>query len=376
MAAQRARSTAWSNETGRNISNAGATLWRETGRVAASTTPHAGPREARLGGGKVKAELVKAELPNAKQRIARISTIEEVKDFDQELQVLEKFAKLRREPLPTRNRVTEARVLTMRRGGELVKELPRTQPNVKQGVVGIRAHVRASKLSPKEAWRWELLTLLTAAEISNVVELATPPDETGDHGRPVSVREFIRMADEKRLQREAERIRRDNKRPEQAPTLVIDPPWDWGDEGDDDQKGRARPDYQSMSFAEVKELPVVKHVLPNSHLYLWITNRSLPKGFELIEHWGFRYVTCLTWCKPSFGMGNYFRGQTEHVLFGVRGSLPLKRRDIGTTFHGKRGKLGHSAKPTEFYELVEVASPGPWFDWFGRTERKGWFLLP
>ena len=30
------------------------------------------------------------------------------------------------------------------------------------------------------------------------------------------------------------------------------------------------------------------------------------------------YRGMLTWVKPSLGLGNYFRGTTEHVLFGVR----------------------------------------------------------
>lgn len=141
-------------------------------------------------------------------------------------------------------------------------------------------------------------------------------------------------------------------------TIVIDPPWDWGDEGDVDQLGRARPVYGTMPFDEVKALPVAKLADDDCHLYLWITNRSLPKGFALLDAWGFRYVTCLTWCKPSIGMGNYFRGSTEQVLFAVKGSQPLKRKNVGTWFTAPRG-ADHSSKPAEFFELVESCSPGP-----------------
>ena len=155
------------------------------------------------------------------------------------------------------------------------------------------------------------------------------------------------------------------------PVVVIDPPWDWGDEGDADQLGRARPTYQTMSYGELAGLPVGEQADANAHIYLWITNRSLPKGFGLLEAWGFRYVTMLTWCKPHFGMGNYYRGQTEHVLFGVRGSLPLLRRDRGTWFSAPRPGR-HSAKPDAFYELVEECSPGPWLEMFSRSARPGW----
>lgn len=154
-------------------------------------------------------------------------------------------------------------------------------------------------------------------------------------------------------------------------TIVIDPPWDWGDEGDVDQFGRARPDYKTMPMEEIEQLPIAKIADENCHLYLWVTNRSLPKAFKLIEAWGFRYITCLTWVKPSFGMGNYFRGDTEQVLFAVKGSQPLKRHDVGTHFCAPRGD-GHSAKPDAFYDLVESCSYHPYIDIFGRKERDHW----
>jgi N6-adenosine-specific RNA methylase IME4 len=154
-------------------------------------------------------------------------------------------------------------------------------------------------------------------------------------------------------------------------TIVLDPPWSPEDEGDVDQIGRAQPTYATMPIAAIEALPVGDDAADNCHIYVWITNRSLPKGFALLKAWGFRYVTTLTWCKPSIGVGNYFRNNTEHVLFGVRGSLPLTVQDIGTWFEAPRGPDGHSSKPDAFYELVRRASPGPRAEWFGRQERDG-----
>ena len=82
-------------------------------------------------------------------------------------------------------------------------------------------------------------------------------------------------------------------------------------------------------------------------------------------------ITCLTWVKPSIGVGNYFSGSTEQVLFAVKGSQPLKRKDVGTHFLANRGEV-HSAKPDEFYSLVESCSYAPFIDVFGRKERDGW----
>ena len=155
-------------------------------------------------------------------------------------------------------------------------------------------------------------------------------------------------------------------------TILVDPPWDWGDEGDKDQLGRARPDYSTMSLDELLKLPLSDLSDDDCHIYMWITNRSIPKGFKLLDAWGFRYITAITWVKPHFGMGNYFRGQTEHVLFGVKGSQPLKRKNASTVFNAPRGPNGHSSKPPEFYDFVESCSPGPYLEMFSRVNRDGW----
>ena len=189
------------------------------------------------------------------------------------------------------------------------------------------------------------------------------------------------------VDREAKAIKRESERKKNAvkvseladpleaqglfQTIVIDPPWDWGDEGDINQLGRAKPNYSTMPIEDIEALPINKISDDNCHLYLWVTNRSLPKAFRLIELWGFRYITCVTWIKPSFGMGNYFRGSTEQILFAVKGSQPLKRKDYGTHFEAQRGK-GHSAKPDEFYKMVQSCSYDPYIDIFGRKNRDGW----
>jgi N6-adenosine-specific RNA methylase IME4 len=153
--------------------------------------------------------------------------------------------------------------------------------------------------------------------------------------------------------------------------IVIDPPWDRSDEGDADQIGRAQPTYATMPLTDIEALPVGEDAEDGCHIYLWITNRSLPKGFALLRAWGFRYITQVTWCKPGLGIGNYFRNNTEHMLFGVRSSLPLVAQDIGTWFAAGRGPDGHSSKPSESYDLIRRASPGPRAEWFGRRERDG-----
>ena len=61
----------------------------------------------------------------------------------------------------------------------------------------------------------------------------------------------------------------------------------------------------------------------------------------------------LTWGKPHYGLGKSFRGQTEHVLFEIRGKLATRCNDISTLFHAPLG--AHSEKPEKFYEIVRAA---------------------
>jgi N6-adenosine-specific RNA methylase IME4 len=152
--------------------------------------------------------------------------------------------------------------------------------------------------------------------------------------------------------------------------LVLDPPWDYDGEG---ASGRAAPTYATMTDAEIAALPVDALAEPAAHLYLWVTNFSLPRGFDLIRAWGFRYVTALTWCKPSIGVGAYFRNSTEHLLFAVKGSLPLFYADQGTWFEAPRGRR-HSDKPEALYDIVRRNSPGPRLEMFARGPREGFVV--
>lgn len=150
-------------------------------------------------------------------------------------------------------------------------------------------------------------------------------------------------------------------------TIVIDPPWRYENVA---TRGAAEDHYPTMGLDELEQLDIP--AADNSHLYLWVTNAFLSNGFDLLVSWGFEYKTCLTWCKPSIGLGNYFRNNTEHVLFGIRGKAPTLRNDIGTWFEAK--KTRHSAKPESFYDLVEACSTGPYLEMFARRRRFGWHV--
>lgn len=61
----------------------------------------------------------------------------------------------------------------------------------------------------------------------------------------------------------------------------------------------------------------------------------------------------------------------EHVLFGVKGRLPIAPA-IRESNHFAAPRTRHSEKPDRFYEMVERVSPGPYLELFARRRRYGW----
>lgn len=133
--------------------------------------------------------------------------------------------------------------------------------------------------------------------------------------------------------------------------------------------------YPLMKTKGIVALPIKDFTTENAHLYLWTTNNFLPDALEVMKAWGFEYKTMITWVKDRFGLGQYFRGITEHCLFGVKGCLPNKtidgKRQQGTTVINAP-RREHSQKPDEMYEMIEKVSYPSYLELFARNKRDGW----
>ena len=187
-------------------------------------------------------------------------------------------------------------------------------------------------------------------------------------------------------------------------TVLADPPWP--ESGGGKVKRGADRHYPLMRIDDIAKLPVRDIARPDAHLYLWATNNHLPGALEVMRAWGFRYVTNLAWGKVKTsrhrnglvapngtlvaspqkeavliesvqqGLGQYFRGAHELLLFGVRGKVPYRTLPDGrraqhpTLVLAPRGE--HSRKPDVFHEVIEKVSPGPYVELFARRARPGW----
>lgn len=160
-------------------------------------------------------------------------------------------------------------------------------------------------------------------------------------------------------------------------TIYLDPPWN--EKGGGKSKRGADKHYPTLKKHEIIEAIYCSgywNPAPRAHMWMWVTNNFLEDGLFVMKALGFRYVTQAVWPKPSFGIGQYMRGQHEPVLFGVKGqALPIRVRDESTLVGGgELIKTGiHSRKPVEGYEKIERVSYGPRVELFCRKRRKDWW---
>lgn len=162
--------------------------------------------------------------------------------------------------------------------------------------------------------------------------------------------------------------------------VVLDPPWNERGGG-----GRgADCHYPVLTTDRIvallrDEWALHKRLAPDAVVFCWVTNNHLFDGRPVLEALGAEYKTMITWSKDSIGLGYYFRGQTEHVLFGVRGKIgrpdpaDWSSTQLGGGILERPG--GHSHKPDELLEMIERRFEGPHLEVFARRSRPGWDAL-
>lgn len=155
--------------------------------------------------------------------------------------------------------------------------------------------------------------------------------------------------------------------------IVIDPPWPYGTKYDVDARRVASP-YKELPLSELYNFKPPSD--ENSSIWLWTTHRFIQEGFKLLNLWNFEYKITMVWDKEKLGIGSWLRCQAEFCLLGIRGKPNWNLTNQRDIINVPRGK--HSAKPDEFYDMVESITQGPldetyYCDIFAREKRKGWF---
>lgn len=124
--------------------------------------------------------------------------------------------------------------------------------------------------------------------------------------------------------------------------------------------------YETMSLQDLCNFPINELVEKDCILFMWCVVPLLPEAMKVLEAWGFKYKTMLTWRKiMSQGLGYWFRGQCEHLIVATKGSPKAFRQQVCNYFqseydlindHVHQSKVGkHSQKPHYFREVITKA---------------------
>jgi N6-adenosine-specific RNA methylase IME4 len=324
-------------------------------------------RSVERGAAQVVAQAPLALYSAARHALAEAHRVDEVKNIRDKALALQIYAQQAKDR-DLIEHATEIRMRAERRAGELLHKMEKNkgargggEKDAPRGRL-VKPRDTAPKLSDlkvtkSQSSRWQRLAAMDAEAFEARVEGAKRKAVNVLDGAGKRTRQEMHAEDEKRVKL---------LRPILGTflTLLIDAPLEFDSLS---ESARKIPGYATMTPEELFALPVPQWAAEQCHLYLCSPNNFKPLCHRLVEHWGFAYKSTLTWKKPRWGQGQYFRNQTEHVLFAVKGELRTRSDSISTIFEGDSpaGAL-HSEKPEALYQIVRAASYPPYGEAFQR----------
>ena len=205
--------------------------------------------------------------------------------------------------------------------------------------------------------------------------------------------------------------------------LVADPAWEFGDNLTmSDVKRGSSSNYDTLTIADLKQLPVQEICTEDAILALWCPSALLSEGLGVMKAWGFRQTQTHIWVKTkkiplrslirelafafkqlgpklcskatradfageikeiiskfrpdsvlAFGMGRLFRQTHEVALVGVRGKIYDKLKDKSQRSVHFHPSTKHSTKPEALQDMLEKMFPkAKCLELFARRDRPGW----
>jgi N6-adenosine-specific RNA methylase IME4 len=162
--------------------------------------------------------------------------------------------------------------------------------------------------------------------------------------------------------------------------LVADPPWKFGDALPGPMRG-ADKHYPTLTVADLMRFPL-PILADDAHLFLWRVASMQQEALDIGKAWGFALKSEIVWAKRTmrgkrwFGMGRRVRMEHETCLIFTRGRPAVLDHSIRSVFEAVVPDNRHSAKPDEFFAIVErlcgKARPRTHVELFARRVRRGW----
>ena len=267
-----------------------------------------------------------------------------------------------------RERIAETKLRAERKLGELLDSLPREQGartdlTSSKAWTKFQAAIEAAGIPKSTAYRLREIAAIPAQFFEgHISDVKARREELTTTGLLENWNTTNKRAEK---EKELSALREGNP---PLPTghyraVILDPPWN---------SRRTEPpyllDYPTQTLDEIAAVP--PPVDPDGGLvFMWVTQHTLPDGFDLFERWGIKYHCLMTWKKPG-GMTPYsFCFNAEHVLVGFTGELTLLKLGLPLCFDAPRGK--HSEKPEHFYDIIREVAPRPILEMHAREKREG-----
>lgn len=162
----------------------------------------------------------------------------------------------------------------------------------------------------------------------------------------------------------------------QYDVIYADPAWTYHNKKTGgSHKSGAGQHYATMTVEEICALPVRQLGKRDSVCFLWVTVPMLDEGRQVLKAWGYTYKTLHVWHKVGRkGLGYWWRGEAELLLFGVRGKVKAFRMNESNVVATPVGR--HSEKPDAFRQRIERAADKGGLqqrvELFARVHATGW----
>lgn len=143
--------------------------------------------------------------------------------------------------------------------------------------------------------------------------------------------------------------------------IYADPPWDYAGQKQHntiDTNKSAIDHYNTMTLKELKEMKVKEICEKDCLLFLWTSSPHLPQAIELMEAWGFKYMTiAFVWEKHKVNPGYYTMSQVEICIVGKKGKIPTPRGTRNERQFLSEKRTIHSKKPDEIRNRIHRMFP-------------------
>lgn len=158
--------------------------------------------------------------------------------------------------------------------------------------------------------------------------------------------------------------------------ILADPAWRYSSNSAANPGKNAMAQYPCMRIAQICAMPVNQIVARDALLLLWVTVPFAKLADQVVEAWGFKYVSQLVWLKNTIAMGHWARGAHELVYICRRRKFQcVKPALFPTSIIPGRNKR-HSGKPEWVQDHIDARLPDATkAELFARRPRTGWTVF-